>query len=240
MNKKLVAFLVVVALLSVVVAGGRALPKGSVTAQDVDLTHTISVTGNGAVTVVPDIAIVNAGVFVEDLDPVKAMDGLSTKANAIVDAVTNAGIKKENIKTSNLALYPIYSYEKDTGKPILQGYRASESFTVKSKIADTGKMISAVSNAGANQIDGISFDASNRDSLKFDAIDAAMKDARAKADAVLKGTNYKVTGIKTISVDSSTPTPIYFKAMASDQANVPIEGGTIDVNADVQVIFTFD
>ncbi|MGC8758031.1 MAG: SIMPL domain-containing protein [Caldisericaceae bacterium] len=240
MNKKLVAFLVVAALLSVVVIGGKALPKGAVTAQETDLTHTITVSGVGTATVTPDIAIINAGVFVEDLDPAKAMDGLSQKANKIVEAVTNSGVKKEDIKTSNLSLYPIYSYEKDTGKPILQGYRASESFTVKEKISDAGTIISAVSKAGANQIDGITFDASNRDSLKLDAIDAAMKDARAKADAALKGTNYKVTGIKTISVESSTPTPIYFKAMASEQANVPVEGGTIDVNATVQVIFTFD
>ncbi|MGC9125602.1 MAG: SIMPL domain-containing protein, partial [Caldisericaceae bacterium] len=69
MNKKLVAFLVVAALLSVVVIGGKALPKGAVTAQETDLTHTITVSGVGTATVTPDIAVINAGVFVEDLDP---------------------------------------------------------------------------------------------------------------------------------------------------------------------------
>jgi uncharacterized protein YggE len=240
MNKKLTAFMVIVALLSVFVIGGSALPKGAATAQVTDTNHTISVTGNGSIAVTPDIAVITAGVFVEDLDPSKAMDGLSVKANAIVDALVNAGIKKEDIQTSNLALYPIYSYEKDTGKPILEDYRASESFTIKSKISDTGNIISAVSKNGANEIDGISFDASNRDSLKFDAIEAAMKDARATADAALKSTTYKITGIKTISTESSTPSPIIYKGMAADSTNVPVEGGTIDVNADVQVVFTFD
>ncbi len=240
MNKKLVAFLAVVVLLSVVVIGGKTLPRGTVTAQDTGINHIISVTGNGSIAITPDVAVINAGVFVENMDPAKAMDGLAVKANAIVDAVLNAGVKKEDIQTSNLALYPIYSYEKDTGKPILEGYRASESFTIKSKIADAGKIISTVSKNGANEISGISFDASNRDSLKFDAIEAAMKDARSKADTVLKGTNYKVTGISTISVESSTPSPIFYKGMAADSANVPVEGGTINVNADVQVVFTFD
>ena len=242
MNKKLLALVVVVAILTVIFIGGRVLPKGEATAESDPTNHTISVTGEGVVEVTPDVAYLNFGVFFEDPDPSKAMDGLAIKANAIVDVLVNQGIAKEKIKTSNLSLYPIYSYNQQTGKQTLEGYRASENFTVETKIADAGKILSAVVKAGVNDIGGISFDASNKDDLKLQAIENAMKNARAKADASLKGTNYKVTGIKSISIESvSYPQPI-FRSFAKGQAeaNVPVEGGTLQVNVNVQVVFTFD
>lgn len=242
MNKKLLVLVVVVAILSVIFIGGRALPKGEATAESDSTNHTISVTGEGMVEVTPDIAYLNFGIFFEDPDPAKAMDGLSTKANAIVDVLVHQGIAKEKIKTSNLSLSPIYSYNPQTGKQTLEGYRASESFIVETKIADAGKILSAVVKAGVNDIGGISFDASNKEDLKLQAIENAMKNARAKADASLKSTNYKVTGIKSIAIESiSYPQPI-FKSFAGAQAeaNVPVEGGTLKVNVNVQVVFTFD
>uniref|UniRef100_A0A7C4TXG1 DUF541 domain-containing protein n=1 Tax=Caldisericum exile TaxID=693075 RepID=A0A7C4TXG1_9BACT len=242
MNKKLLVLVVVVAILSVIFIGGRALPKGEATAESDSTNHTISVTGEGMVEVTPDIAYLNFGVFFEDPDPAKAMDGLSTKANAIVDVLVHQGIAKEKIKTSNLSLSPIYSYNPQTGKQTLEGYRASESFIVETKIPDAGKILSAVVKAGVNDIGGISFDASNKEDLKLQAIENAMKNARAKADASLKSTNYKVTGIKSIAIESiSYPQPI-FKSFAGAQAetNVPVEGGTLKVNVNVQVVFTFD
>ncbi|BAL80322.1 SIMPL domain-containing protein [Caldisericum exile] len=242
MNKKLLVLFVVVAILTVVFIGGKTLPKGVATADSDPTNHTISVTGEGYVEVIPDIAYLNFGVFFEDLDPAKAMDGLATKASGIVDVLVKQGIAKEKIKTSVLNLSPIYSYNPQTGKSTLEGYRASENFIVETKILDAGKILSAIVKAGVNDIGGISFDASNKDNLKLQAIENAMKNARAKADASLKNTNYKVTGIKSISIESiSYPQPV-FKSFAAGatQANVPVEGGTLKVNVNVQVVFTFD
>jgi len=241
MNKKLIVLIVVVAILSVIFIGGRTLPKGTAQAQDDPTNHTISVTGEGSVEVVPDIALINFGVSVQDKDPTNAMDLLSTKANAVISALTNLGIAKEKIKTSNLALFPVYTYDPQTGKSNLEGYRASESFTVETSIAMASKTLTAVVKAGINEISGIVFDASNKEDLKLSAIENAMKNARAKADASLKGTNYKVTGIKSISIESvNYPTPIYKTLTGAAETNVPVEGGTLKVNVNVQVVFNFD
>jgi len=239
MNKKLIALVVMIGLLTLAF-GARVLPKGAALATDDTNNHTISVSGVGSISIAPDIAYLNFGVFAENKDPQAAMDAMSKSANTIVNALIKAGIKKEDIKTTNLSLYPIYSWEKDTGKQVLEGYRASESFNVKTSIDNAGKILSLVNASGANEISGISFDASNKNELKLQAIEAAMKDARAKADAALKGTNYKVTGIKTIAVESSSPVFPIYKGMDVAAENVPIEGGTISVDASVSVIFTFD
>lgn len=239
MNKKLV-FLIAMLVVLTLVTGAKVLPKGSAVASDDAMNHTISVTGTGSVSVVPDTAIISFGVFVDDKDPQVAMDSMSEKASKIVSALLNAGIKKENIKTTDLSLYPIYSWEKDTGKQILEGYRASESFIVKTEIEKAGKIVSLVNKSGANQINSISFEASNKDKLKLDAIEQAMADARAKAEAALKGTNYKITGIKTISVEASSPVYPVYKQIAAESRDAVIEGGTVSVDANVSVVFTFD
>ncbi len=245
MSKKLLVVLVIALLLGTLVVGGRALPQGEVVAQSTqedEMDHTISVSGSGTVELSPDIAYLSVGVTVENKDPKKAMDGLTAKANAIVEALKKAGVKKEDIKTTNLSLYPYYSWDPDTGKQTLEGYRANESFSVKSTLENAGSLLTIASENGATDIGGIAFDVSNRDEIKLQAIEKAMADARAKADASLKGTNYKVTGIKTISIESAPVYPIYRNMYAKEDAvaNVPVEGGTIGVDATVTVIFTFD
>lgn len=241
MNKKLLFVLVLVAVLSVVFVGGKTLPKGVASADSTSSHHTIFVTGEGKVEVKPDISILSFGVSVDDKDPQKAMDGLTLKANAVVKALLDLGIAEEKIQTSNLSLYPVYSYDPQTGKATLEGYRASESFSVETAIAKAGKTLSAVVKAGVTDIGGITFDASTKEDLKLQAIQAAMKNARAKADATLKDTSYKVTGIESISVDTiNYPQPILYKAVSNAADSVPVQGGTLDITVNVTVVFNFD
>ena len=241
MNKKLLFVLVLVAVLSVVFVGGKTLPKGVASADSTSSHHTIFVTGEGKVEVKPDISILSFGVSVDDKDPQKAMDGLTQKANAVVKALLDLGIAEEKIQTSNLSLYPVYSYNPDTGKSTLEGYRASESFSVETAIANAGKTLSAVVKAGVTDIGGITFDASNKEDIKLQAIQAAMKNARAKADATLKETSYKVTGIESIAVDTiSYPQPILYKGVSNTADSVPVQGGTLDITVNVTVVFNFD
>jgi hypothetical protein len=233
MSKKVLLVLVLTILLGTVVIAGKALPRGVAVAQSDEMNHTISVSGIGTVEVNPDIAYLNAGVTVENKDP--------AQANAIVEALKKAGVKKEEIKTTGLSLYPVYSWDPDTGKQTLEGYRASESFSIKAELSNAGKLLTIASKNGATDIQGIVFDVSNKDELKLKAIEDAMKDARAKADAALIGTSYKVTGIKTISVESAPVYPVYRDMLVKGaEANVPVEGGTIGVDANVSVVFIFD
>jgi len=239
MRKKLILLAVMLAFLSVVVVGARALPKGVAVADETTNERTISVSGTGTVQVVPDIALVNFGITVENKDASLTMTGLSQKANSVIQSLSKIGVKKEDIQTAGISLYPVYSYEKDTGKQTLEGYRANESFSVKGKIDSAGKILNTVTANGVNEINGIAFDASNRDQLKLDAIKLAMKDARAKADASIDGTGYKINSIKSISIEYWSPSPVY-KSIAAADESLPIEGGTISIQANVSVVFTFE
>ncbi len=246
MSKKFVGILVVLALiLSVVVVGGRILPKGNASAEKTGSleNHTVSVMGTGSVEAVPDVAYIHFGVQIEDKDPEKAMDNLAERAEKVMDVLKESGIKEEDIKTTNLSLSPIYRWDKETGKSILDHYRASEYFNVKCVIKDTGKIVGEVSKNGANIINGISFDVSNRNELKLEAIKDAMKDAKSKAEASLSGSGYKITGIKTISIEMNTPTPSpIYRNISNDveNATIPVQEGTLSIKATVSVVFSFD
>lgn len=240
MKKKLLVLIVTLAFLSVAVVSGHALSKGTAVADETNTERTISVSGTGTVQITPDIALVNFSITVENKDASIAMTMLSQKANAVLQSLSKIEVKKEDIQTTNISLYPVYSYDKDTGKQTLEGYRATESFNVKGAINDAGKILSTVSANGVNEINGISFDVSNKDQLKLDAIKLAMKDARAKADASIDGTGYNINSIKTISIEASSPVPMYKSFAGATENNLPIEGGTINVQVNVSVVFTFE
>lgn len=209
--------------------------------QSIDTTRTISVTGVGEIQVVPDICVITAGVVLENPSPVKVMESLATKMNEITKVLQQAGIKKENMTTSNLQLYPVYDYQE--GRQILKGYRAVENITVKPDVKDAGKILGEVVKAGANNIVGIGFDYSRRDTLELSAIELAMRDARVKAEKSLTGTSYKIKGIKSINIQSVTPVIPFVRAETMAKAasfEVPVEEGEIKIQTSVFVVFSFE
>jgi len=165
---------------------------GVVFAQSQDTTRTITVNGLAEVEVIPDICTISLGVFVEDPDPARAMSGLSDKVSSILRSLAQSGIKKEEVKTANLQLGPIYEFQNE--KQVLKGFRASEDLVVSSPINDAGKVLAAAVKAGVNRIGGILFDYSGKDSLQLAAIELAMKDARVKAERALAGSGYNNKG----------------------------------------------
>jgi len=244
-RKVLTGVIVILLVLGATLLGVKGLPKNNnVAAENISLDHTITVNGSGVVNVVPDIAKLSFGISLQKKTASEAMNALSEKASNVITTLTNAGVKKEDIKTTSINLRPVYQWDKDSRKNVLVGYEASESFTVNSSIKNAGNLLSLAVNSGANKVFGISFDVSNKDDMQNEAITKAMENARKKAEASLKGTNYRITGIKTISIQSQNYYPIFYRNLAGKETendtNIPVEGGSLTIKANVQVIFTFD
>jgi uncharacterized protein YggE len=130
-----------------------------------------------------------------------------------------------------------------TAAPQIVGYWATNSLNVTVKDVDqVGDILDAAIAAGANTIDGIRFDVNDNSALEDQALQAAVKNARAKADVVAAGLGLKVTGVQNVVVDSYTPVPYYAGAVMMGKGgdgSVPVEAGEIRVNAMVRVTFTF-
>ncbi len=227
--------------------GVKAVPQKSgavASADNFDTNHTIAVSGEGVIEVAPDTGYADFGISIRKKTASEAMDELSDTANRVLDVLKNFGILEKDIKTTGLSLNPVYEWNKEEKKNVLVGFDATENFSVKTKLDEIGKVITLATNNGANRIYGIRFDSSETENLRKEAIAKAVEDAREKAKAALSETNYKIVGIKTISVQSGNVTPLVRQTFDNEtiggKSSVPVEGGSITIKATVNVVFIFD
>lgn len=242
-----IGIIVLIVAIGFAAFGVKAVPQKSgavASADNFDTNHTIAVSGEGVIEVAPDTGYVNFGIFVQEKTASEAMKGLSKIANRVIILLKNSGIKEEDIKTTGISLNPVYQWDKEKKKNVLVGFAATENFKVKTELKNIGKIVTLVTENGANRIYGIRFDSSETENLRKEAIAKAVEDAREKAKAALSGTNYKIVGIKTISIQSGNVTPVvrqtFDNEAIGEKSSVPVEGGSITIRATVNVVFIFD
>jgi uncharacterized protein len=206
--------------------------------------HTISVTGSGLVKIAPDVADLSVGVSITRPTVKAARADAATAMTAVIAAIKKLGVADADIQTSGLSLNAVYDYN-NGNKPKITGYQVSN--TVTATIRDLDKVSDVVDgamNAGATDMNGLTFRVNDPAAAQAQARDAAVKDARSKADALAKAAGVAITGVATISESATTPQPIYYAernaAPAADAASTPIQTGTNDVSVDVSIVYLID
>ena len=213
---------------------------GAPTIGDQPVLHTITVSGTGAVTLVPDVARVNLGVTVTKPTVKAARDAAGTAMNAIIASLKAMGIDEKDIKTSGIDLSPQYANGSSTK---IVGYQMSEQLQVTVRDLDkAGDVVDTATAKGATNVNGLWFEVSDPakalDQARADAIAQARTSAQAmaKAAGVTLGTVVSMT-------DGSAPNPGPYYPMAGAvrlDAATPVQPGTQDVQATVTVIFEID
>jgi hypothetical protein len=146
-----------------------------------DLARTITVVGEGQITLEPDIAQTNIGVDV--IAP--TVDEASTQAAATMEAVLAAlkaqDIADRDIQTTgyNVWVERPYGPEGPTDTTL---YHVGNSMMVTIRDLDkVGSILDAAIEAGANNIYGVTFSMADPNALKGEAREKAVSDALAKA-----------------------------------------------------------
>jgi uncharacterized protein YggE len=155
----------------------------------------IWVTGEGKVTVVPDVAVLNVGVEAQSDTVAQAQNDAAAAMNAIKSELASRGIADKDITTQYFSIYPARSYVPDTGEEKLTGYRVTNMLTVKvRKVEDTGNIIDAVAKAGGNyiRIDSISFTVDDPIPYQKEAREKALANARDKAKEIADNAGLKL------------------------------------------------
>ena len=158
----------------------------------------ITVSGTGETRISADTAVISMGVSARDKDVLKAQQTVNERIAKIRQALTGIGVAEENINTDYMSIYAIYDYDDDVEK--VQAYSASMTLAVK--VADmeiVGKVIDEAFAAGANTLNGISFSASDTAAAEKESLQAAVADARAKAEILAEAAGLKITGIELVS-----------------------------------------
>jgi len=236
-------FPIAVFLVLAVVLAGTACSEGDTNVMTgPQETAGLQVSGHGEVQAQPDTAFINLGVQVTAKNVAEARDSAAKAADAVISSLKKNGVDEKDIKTTNYSIQPQYVYDKNGGEPRITGYTITN--TVEAKIRKLDSLSKAIDDAtlagGDNaRFQGVRFDIENNEKLLEQAREAAMKNAKAKADQLAKLGG--VTLGKPISISetqSSNPPPELAEtayAPATGRQATPIQPGTGSVTVDVVV-----
>jgi uncharacterized protein YggE len=219
---------------------GHAETLSQSAAQQTDSsTRTVQVTGMGKLQVVPDTAVIQLGVQTEGKTAQAALSQNSTEMRAIMDALEKAKVPSDNIQTQTVNLSPRYESNNATNSRTLVGFTASNIVEVRTTdLSSLGTLLDQAVTAGANTIENISFEVTNSEKLTDQARQAAVEDARHKAEQLAKLTGATLGPVLKIQETSNTPTPIVQQVAAPVAAAVPISPGSQNISVEVQVTWT--
>lgn len=187
-------------------------------------TNTISVTGEGEVFAVPDLASFSVTIQEEAKEVKDAQKVATQKTNDIIAYLKSAGIADKDIKTTDYSVYPKYNWQQEVcavGRPCVPGKQVMEGFTVSQTIAvkvrDTekaGDILSEVGNKGANTVSGLNFTIDDEDKLKSEARAKAIADAESKAEELAEQLGVDLVRIVGFSENGGGYAPMYMKREA--------------------------
>jgi uncharacterized protein YggE len=201
--------------------------------------HTITVSGSGKVTIVPDVARITLGVTINK-PTVKAVREAGAKAMTdVIAAIKGLGVADADIKTTDISLYPQYG----NGSPQkIVGYQMNEQVLVTVRDLDkAGDVVDAATAQGANAVNGISFESGDPVKAQDDARAAAVAAAKVSAQAMAKAGDVSLGGVVSIT-DASPTSPIWYAPAAGAMKDLatPVQPGTQDLSATVTVVFAID
>ena len=236
-NKTL--YLVVFALLAFAISAcstAQAAPPRQ-DGESPDQPRTLNVNGTGVLDVVPDMARISIGVQTESEDAAEAVAENNAQAQAVIDALGKFEIAPEDIQTTNFSVYP-------RQVRVREGEVVSTTFVVQNTVRVTvrdldllGEILDASVEQGANNISGIQFDVEDRSVLNEQALEAAVEDARSRAEILAEAAGVELGVV--LSIDSFSSSPVVPVQRAQVEfaagADVPISAGQIQVMVDVNV-----
>ena len=186
-------------------------------------TNTISVSGYGEAFGVADIATFSFSVSSKKATVAAAQTDATAKINAATKYLTDAGIDKKDIQTTDYSVNPQYDYVQGIcsggycpgGKQVLSGYEVRQTTSVKVRdTAKAGDLLAGVGGKGATEVSGLNFTFDDPNQLQDDARGKAIADAKTKADELAKQLGVRLVRIISFNENGGGyPGPMYSKAV---------------------------
>lgn len=224
------------------------------------ITNTISVVGEGKASVAPDTLEINLSVSEIGKTTELAQQAANDKITKVTAILKAKGIPTNNIKTTNVSVYPEYS-QVTTPVPVaapnagatttqakILDYRSQQSLSIDITGADFstigGDIINQIAAVGWVNVDSSNFILKDQTAAMKGAREKAFADAKAKAEqlASIGGVTLGRPVMITDSAVSYQPMPFYNMKTAGAVADTavstaPLSPGQSDVTIDVNVVF---
>ena len=203
----------------------------------------ISVTGTGAVTVVPDVEILIMGVEVMRETVAEAREKAAAANQAIRDSLEDNGVEERDVATQFFNIFPQYAFEERRAPEII-GFTVTNQLRVKVREIDSVSDVldGAIAAGGdAVRVQSISFTVDEPEQFFDEARAEAMADARERAEQLADLAGVSLGPPRTIS-ESRGGGPIPFPVgagafRAEAQAATPISPGETEIALTVFVVY---
>jgi uncharacterized protein YggE len=228
-------------------------------------TRTFAVAGKGEVEVVATKATINADFVGEGTTAEEASKKLTDASKKAFSELEKIGVKEGDIKTNNVSSNPKYEYcysyaagsypawcKNNPNQNRISGYEAMQNFEVK--VTDNKelveKLLGLFPELGARNMNGPNWEVDNKVAIQ-QAREAAVKEAREKAEGIAKSLGMRLGDVQYYSEDQgggAYPMPVmYGKGAAvmsarSEMApamdmSVPVSQGTDKVIVNVNITY---
>ena len=171
----------------------------------------ISVSGNGKVTVTPDVAVIQLGIQAQAKTVADAQSQAAKAMNDVMAALTGNGVTQKDIQTQYFNIQQTTTYDNVKQQQIITGYEVSNVVSAKVRdVTKAGSVIDAVTAAGGDltRVNSIQFSLDNPAAATDKAREMAMADAKDTATQLAKLAG--VTLGKPISIsENNTSAPQY-------------------------------
>ena len=224
-----------------IVEARNSLKKYDYIGKSAEVPNSISISGEGKASAAPDIAKIQIGLSTDAKTVIDAQKENTAKMNAVIAAIKDKGVADKDVKTSDYNIYPKYDWQ--NGKNNVTGYTVSQNLEVK--IRDTKKVsdiLTAATDKGANQVGNLSFQIDDKDALKNQAREQAIKNAQTKAKVLAEQLNVKLGKVISFSEfsenDGVYPSYGIGGGVVAEKAVVPtVETGENEIKVNVTIVY---
>jgi hypothetical protein len=209
----------------------------------------ISVSGEGSVTVTPDIALVYVGVEVTEDTVEAARERAANALDAVRSSLDSNDVEERDIRTTQFSIYPQIRYNDEDNSQEITGYTVVNQVQVKVReIDDLSSIIDEATDAGGDdvRINGVSFSVDEPEQHFAEARELAMADAKERAEALANLAGVTLGAPRSISesgFDGGGPLPAMERAAFDAQAGgaaTPISPGESEIRLSVFVVYSIE
>jgi uncharacterized protein YggE len=203
----------------------------------------IWVTGQGKVTVAPDVVNVQLGIEAQSQSVADAQSQAAKAMDDVMAALTSSGVAQNDIQTQYYSIQQLTRWDNDEQQEVPAGYQVTNIITAKIRdVANAGIVIDAVTAAGGDltRIDSLQFTIDDPTLYYGQAREEAMADAKDTATQLADLSGVKLGKPIYISESgASVPQPqvVLAKSVAGEGTSTPISPGELEISLTVQVTY---
>ncbi len=199
----------------------------------------ITVTGEGQVNKVPDMAVITLGISHQATTAQAAVSEVAVTAGAILAALEEMGLEPRDLRTSDLSLSPVRkSRSSSNADPKIVGFIAGNQVTARVRdLAILGRVLGRVTSEGANRFQGLRFALQDPAPALNEARVLAVIDGRARALLYADAAGVTLGPLVSISEPGTRVMPQAMTMMRAGMADMPVAEGELSLNASVTMVF---